>query len=167
MAQIPSMDDSLPHKESDSVMDASSRKDFLIRSLPLYKKSGQIDLMKIVRLGKDRKRWNPRTEKSENPYPNGGLFKGQKEDVVNGVGTEKTNFFVYLKDKFESEGVTLGVGEDGGAFKAIFEANRIASKYQKEYDEISQKIISIGAPKQKPLDWAVSASFHRIAKGQL
>ena len=122
----------------------------MIRSLPLYKKSGKIDLAKIVRLGKDRKRWNPRTGKSENPYPNGGLFKGQKEDVVNGVGTEKTNFFVYLKDKFESEGVTLGVGEDGGAFKAIFEAvNRIASKYQKEYDEISQKIISIGAPKYK------------------
>ena len=40
--------------------------------------------------------------KSENPYPNGGLFKGQKEDVVNGVGTEN-EFFVYLKDKFESE----------------------------------------------------------------
>ena len=76
---------------------------------------------------------------------------------------------MYLKDKFESEGVTLGVGEDGGAFKAIFEAvNRIASKYQKEYDEISQKIISIGASEiQKQLDWVVSASFHRIAKGQL
>ena len=84
---------SFPYKESDSVMDASSRKEFLIRPLPLYKKSGQIDLAKIVRLGKDRKRWNPRTGKSENPYPNGGLFKGQKEDVVNGVGTEKTNFF--------------------------------------------------------------------------
>ena len=39
---------------------------------------------------------------------------------------------------------------EDGALSTIFEAvNRIASKYQKEYDEISQKIISIGAPKYK------------------
>ena len=112
--------------------------------MPLYKKQGKIDVAKIVRLGKKRKRWNPNTGKSENPYPNGGFFKGQKDDPFLGNGTINNNFFVYLNDVFESEGASMTLNDDGGAFNAIFTAiNRVASKYEKEYSDFSQKIIYV------------------------
>jgi len=141
---------SFPYKVSDSQMTSAQDKEFRIAPVPLYKKQGKIDVAKIVRLGKKRKRWNPNTGKSENPYPNGGFFKGQKDDPFLGNGTINNNFFVYLNDVFESEGASMTLNDDGGAFNAIFTAiNRVASKYEKEYSDFSQKIISIGSPKYK------------------